>query len=127
MTTSLRDASLYERIYAVVRQIPAGKVASYGQVATTVGGCPARRVGYALSALKADNDVPWQRVINAQGKVSERSGGGGDSRQRRLLVEEGVTFDRQGRLDFRVHGWLGPEWEWLERNGFHPAPPPGIT
>ena len=59
---------LYERIYLVVRQIPPGKVATYGQVAQITGNCTARMVGYAMAACP--DDVPWQRVINAQGKVS---------------------------------------------------------
>ena len=62
----IRDSS-----YAVVRQIPAGKVASYGQIAEIVGDCTARVVGYAMAA--APDDVPWQRVVNAQGKVSPRA------------------------------------------------------
>lgn len=120
---SLRDAPVYERIYAVVRQIPAGKVTTYGQVAAMVGGCTARMVGYAMAALPDGSDVPWQRVINRQGKVSPRSSGLGSARQRQLLEAEGVTFDAQHRVDFDQVGWSGPEWPWLEANGFHPLPP----
>jgi len=108
---------LYERIYAVVRQIPRGKVATYGQAAGIVGGCSARMVGYAMAALPHNTDVPWQRVINRMGKVSPRSGGAGGALQRQMLEDEGVRFDRDGRVDFGEVGWRGPDWEWLEASG----------
>ncbi len=107
----LDSPRLYERIYAVVRRIPAGKVATYGQVATIVGRCSARTVGYAMAAVPTGSGIPWQRVINAQGKISDRRGGDGSLRQRRLLQEEGVLFDSQGRVDFRLVGWHGLEEE----------------
>jgi methylated-DNA-protein-cysteine methyltransferase-like protein len=121
--TDLRNAPLYDRIYAVTRQIPLGKVSTYGQIATIVGrGCTARQVGYAMAALRSDNkSVPWQRVINSRGEISLRAGEGG-ARQRGLLEAEGVEFDPQGRTDFNLFGWEGPDWEWLEQNGFNPAP-----
>lgn len=123
MSNNLKDASSYERIYAVVRQIPAGKVSTYGQVAAIVGGgCTAREVGYAMAALKVnDLAIPWQRVINAKGEISPR-GGEGPTIQRVLLEREGVTFDEQGRVDFNQVGWDGPLWEWLEEHQFNPAP-----
>ena len=120
-TTSLKDAPVYERIYAVVRQIPRGQVATYGQVAAIVGSCTARMVGYAMAALLAD-DVPWQRVINRQGQVSLRSSGHGSALQQQLLEAEGVKFDTEGRVDFSQVGWPGPDWAWLEQNGFYPNP-----
>jgi methylated-DNA-protein-cysteine methyltransferase-like protein len=101
-----QPAPLYTRIYAVVRQIPPGKIASYGQIAEVVGGCSARMVGYAMSALKEGMDVPWQRVINSMGKLSV-FGDFGNHLQRQLLEEEGVRFDAQGRIDFEIYGWLG--------------------
>lgn len=121
--TDLKNASLYERIYAVTRQIPPGIVSTYGQIATIVGrDCTARQVGYAMAALKAgDESVPWQRVINSQGEISLRPGQGG-VRQRQLLEAEGVEFDAQGRTDFNRFGWKGPDWEWLEQHAFSPAP-----
>src|SRR3954447_23796080 len=93
----------YARIYLVVQQIPAGKVATYGQIAVIVGNCTARMVGYALAALHSGKDVPWQRVINAQGKISFRADSGGNALQRRLLEEEGLRFDAQDRVDLRKH------------------------
>jgi len=120
---ALKDAPLYERIYAVTGQVPPGKVTTYGQIAAIVGrGCDARQVGYAMAALRADDrSVPWQRVINSQGQISLRPGVGGAS-QRQLLEAEGVEFDADGRTDFERFGWEGPDWEWLEQGGFNPAP-----
>jgi methylated-DNA-protein-cysteine methyltransferase related protein len=100
---------LYERIYAMVRRIPPGKVTTYGRIAELVGGCTARMVGYAMAALKRGTapDVPWQRVINAQGKISIHGDGIGNAMQRTLLEEEGVAFDADGRVDFYIFGWQG--------------------
>ncbi len=120
----LRDAGRYERIHAIVRQIPAGRVASYGQVAAMEGHCTARMVGYAMAALPEGSNVPWQRVINARGQVSERAGGGGTSPQRRRLEAEGVFFDSRGRVDFARAGWDGPDPRWLAHHGFRCAPRP---
>lgn len=93
-------------VYAVVRRIPKGRVATYGQVAALAGlGPHARQVGYALHALDPDADVPWQRVINARGEVSARSEPGVESLQRRLLEAEGVGFDARGRVDLARHRW----------------------
>lgn len=97
---------LYQRIYAIVRQIPSGKVTTYGQIARIVGGCTPRMVGYAMSATPTGSDIPWQRVINAQGKVSPHGDGFGTEMQRALLMEEGIVFDSQGRVDFDRFGWL---------------------
>ncbi len=122
ISNSLKEAPIYERIYAVVRQIPAGKVSTYGQISAIVGGCTARMVGYAMAALPFDTDVPWQRVINRQGKISPRGTGAGSALQRQLLEAEGVSFDRKNRVDFEEVGWHGPDWDWLEINEFYPAP-----
>lgn len=97
----------YTRIYALVRQIPYGKVATYGQVAELVGGVTARMVGYAMSALSDGTDVPWQRVINFKGKISPHGMGLGSLMQREILESEGVEFDAEGRIDFNRFGWLG--------------------
>ncbi len=96
----------YEEIYAVVRSIPRGKVATYGQVAA-LAGYPrhARQVGYALHALPDDNDVPWQRVINAKGEISARGEPVAAERQRALLELEGVEVDARYRVDLKVYRW----------------------
>ena len=101
---------LYHQIYDLVRQIPPGKVATYGQVAALVGGCTARMVGYAMAALKRGTapDVPWQRVINAKGKISVHGDGIGNAMQRVLLEQDGVQFDENDRVDFSRFGWIGP-------------------
>lgn len=99
--------SLYQRIYAVVARIPRGRVATYGQVAA-LAGLPrhARLAGYALHALPEGSPLPWQRVINARGEISPRSGPGWvEGWQRHLLEEEGVVFDLRGRVDLRRFGW----------------------
>jgi len=113
-------SSRHQRIYALARQIPEGRVASYGQLAK-LAGCGARLVGYAMAALPAASDVPWHRVINAGGAISRRRGGGGETRQRALLEAEGVRFDGAGRVDLEAVGWPGPGWDWLERHGYDPG------
>lgn len=119
----LKDAPIYERIYAITRQIPAGQVATYGQIAAMVGGCTPRMVGYAMAAVPIEADVPWQRVINSQGKISLRAGGSEGVLQRQLLEAEGVRFNPETeKVDFNKVGWVGPDWEWLAENGFQPAP-----
>jgi methylated-DNA-protein-cysteine methyltransferase-like protein len=93
-------------MYAVVRRIPKGRVATYGQVAL-IAGLPgqARRVGYALSNLPYDSDVPWHRVVNARGEISLRSEPGYCELQRALLEAEGVPFDSAGRIPLRRFRW----------------------
>ena len=107
----------HERIYAVVRRIPKGEVATYGQIARIVGRCTARMVGYAMAAVPEGSRAPWQRVINAQGMVSARSHGDGDVRQRVLLEKEGVMFDANGRVDLRIFQWQ------LSKNSLDPGLP----
>lgn len=110
---------LYERIYKVVRHVPQGKVATYGQVANIVGECSARMVGYALAALKPGSDVPWQRVINSKGKISLRNDGVEDQLQRHLLESEGVKFDSSGKIDLEKFGWSGLALKHLIENGLY--------
>jgi methylated-DNA-protein-cysteine methyltransferase-like protein len=102
-------SALYPRIYALVRQVPAGKVVSYGQIAKMVGGCSARMVGYAMAALKGSreiDDVPWQRVVNSRGTCSVFGDGFGNALQQQLLLGEGVAFDENGRVSSRQHWWI---------------------
>jgi methylated-DNA-protein-cysteine methyltransferase related protein len=96
----------YQKIYAVVRRIPRGRVATYGQVAT-LAGLPghARQVGYALHALPDGTAVPWHRVINARGEVSLRRRPGPELSQRILLEREGIRFDARGRVSLEACGW----------------------
>jgi methylated-DNA-protein-cysteine methyltransferase-like protein len=101
-------SELYRKIYAVVKRIPRGKVASYGQVAR-IAGFPrhARVVGYALHALKSGNSekVPWQRVISAQGHISLKDFDGGAIIQRKLLEQEGIEFGINDKVDWERFGW----------------------
>ena len=111
----------HQAIYEVVKTIPAGVVATYGQVAAIVG-CGPRLVGYALASLPAGMDVPWQRVINSQGKISTRSDGAADPRQRQALIREGIVFSLKGTVDLKRFGWDGPDWDWLYERGLQPPP-----
>jgi methylated-DNA-protein-cysteine methyltransferase-like protein len=96
----------YQRIYAVVRRIPRGRVATYGQVARLAGlDGHARQVGYALHALSVSADVPWHRVVNAFGEISPRSGDDSHELQRHLLEAEGVVFESNGRIVLQRFGW----------------------
>lgn len=112
-------------VWEIARQIPAGRVATYGQIGSYIpapeGMDPsayaafrARWVGQAMAACP--RDVPWQRVINAQGKISAR-GGEGVPAQRRLLEAEGVAFDARERVDLARYAWAGPSREWLLERG----------
>jgi methylated-DNA-protein-cysteine methyltransferase-like protein len=103
-----------QQVWQIVRQIPAGKVASYGQIAELIpppGGMDpksylafsARWVGGAMADCPAN--VPWQRVVNAQGKISLRDGA---ETQRELLEDEGVEFDERDKIDLKKYGWEGP-------------------
>ncbi len=96
----------YLRIYQIVREIPRGRVATYGQVATLAGlDGHARQVGYALHALPSSERIPWHRVVNARGEVSARTRGDSHELQRHLLEAEGVKFDARDRIDLDRYGW----------------------
>jgi methylated-DNA-protein-cysteine methyltransferase-like protein len=101
-------ASFFDQIQEVVRRIPPGKVATYGQIARMLGQPrAARTVGWALRAIPEGSDVPWQRVINSRGTISFSPGSPGADIQQALLEGEGVVFDDRGRVDLRVYGWAG--------------------
>ena len=102
----VRTSTPYEAFYAVVRKIPRGRVATYGQIAALADRPgAARQVGYALNALPGDGDVPWHRVINAQGRISPRSANDHDTEQRMLLEAEGVIFGPDGRISLERFRW----------------------
>jgi methylated-DNA-protein-cysteine methyltransferase-like protein len=97
----------FQLIYAVVAQVPKGCVATYGQIAR-LAGLPrrARLVGYALNALAKGNKLPWHRIVNAKGQVSERGDdGAGASLQRKRLEREGIKFDRRGVISLAQYRW----------------------
>ena len=107
-------AESYERIWRVISQIPYGKVANYGQIARIAGlGRRARMVGYALHSTPDYIDLPWHRVINAEGRISFPDGSASYKRQRRLLEAEGVVFIG-GRVDLNVYRWDPGADDWPE-------------
>ena len=95
----------YQKIWKTVERIPKGKVASYGQVAR-VSRLPnqARLVGYALHNLPHGIDIPWQRVINSQGRISFPELSSSYKQQRGLLEKEGIVF-LKGKIDLKRYGW----------------------
>jgi methylated-DNA-protein-cysteine methyltransferase-like protein len=104
--------AFYRRIYRVVRHIPRGRVATYGVVARLAGRPgAARTVGWALSALDDDSDVPWWRVINAAGRISVSSRHHSDVVQRALLLREGLKFAPGGAINLAVFGWPADAYE----------------
>lgn len=103
----------YKQVWNLVRQIPRGKVATYGQIAQILpppdtvdpeayAAFSPRWVGSAMAVCP--EDVPWQRIINAQGKISQRPGA---EKQRRLLEQESIVFVK-GRVDLKQYQWKGP-------------------
>jgi methylated-DNA-protein-cysteine methyltransferase-like protein len=115
-------------VWEIVSQIPPGRVSTYGQIAAMIPppgelnagnyrSFGARWVGGAMAACP--EDVPWQRVINSQGKISPRPGA---ERQRQLLEQEGVQFDERQQVDFARYGWEGPPEAWLKGHGLLPPP-----
>lgn len=100
------EKSTFEKIYDVVRQIPCGKVATYGQVATYAGNPRwARVVGYALHVNPEPIAIPCHRVVTRNGEVSKAFAFGGENIQRQLLAEEGVTFRNDGTVDLELYQW----------------------
>jgi methylated-DNA-protein-cysteine methyltransferase-like protein len=113
-------------VWLIVKQIPEGCVASYGQIASMIPPPPgvdpdqyrrlgARWVGTAMQACP--QGIPWQRVINSAGQISLPRGSAGADEQRALLEIEGILFDEKGRVDFSQAGWAGPEADWLSEQG----------
>ena len=100
-----------QRVHSIVALIPHGKLATYGQVADWIGayGC-ARQVGWALRRLSLPSHIPWQRVVNAQGRISmSLSREGSDWIQRELLIAEGIPVDPEGRLPLKSFLWMPDE------------------
>ena len=113
-TSPPNQQAYYAQVWDLVRQIPYGKVVTYGQIAKMLpppqgveieayAAFGPRWVGGAMA--NCPDDVPWQRVINSQGKISPRPGGA--ERQRILLEEEGIVFVKD-KVDFKKYGWRGP-------------------
>lgn len=127
------DPSFNAKVWEIVREVPAGAVTTYGQIASMIPPpedypldqhlrLSPRWVGQAMNACP--DDVPWQRVINSQGKISERPGFGVVV-QRKLLEDEGVVFDERDRVDLKHYAWQ-PDAAWLRDQGLvAPEPDPG--
>lgn len=99
-------ASTFDLIYDIVRRIPRGKVATYGQIAALAGNPRlSRAVGYALHVNPDPAGIPCFRVVNREGRVSPAFAFGGENRQIALLEAEGVTFTREGYVDMEKHLW----------------------
>ncbi len=107
----------YERIYDLVRQIPRGRVTTYGQLSAMCGIADSRKVGEAMNASQG---LPWQRVINSRGEISIKGATG--ARQRELLEGEGIEFDANGHVDLDKYGWV-PDPQWLTEHGYRTPPP----
>lgn len=106
-TAKMSRVTTYDRIYLVIRRVPRGRVATYGQVAELAKASGPRQVGYALHALPEGHDLPWHRIINARGMISLDSVMGGANLQRALLEAEEVVFDANGRVDLKRFQWKG--------------------
>jgi methylated-DNA-protein-cysteine methyltransferase-like protein len=115
-TSPPNQQAYYEEVWHLVRQVPLGKVATYGQIAQMISppegvdpkeykAFSPRWVGSAMAACP--DDVPWQRVINSQGKISQRPGA---ERQRQLLETEGIPFVKD-KVDLKLYQWHGPDQE----------------
>lgn len=114
------EPSFDQRVWAAVALIPPGRLATYGQIAELIGawGC-ARQVGWALRRLPLPSPIPWQRVVNSQGRIAMSLGReGSDWMQRELLLAEGIPVDGEGRLPLARFRWQVVELPAV------PAPPP---
>ena len=102
--------NLYQAIYRIVKQIPVGCVATYGQIADRAG-YPgyARQVGYALHVTPENLEIPWHRVINAKGEISLRKTGPFGNIHKILLEAEGIQFDINGKVPLDEFMWVPPE------------------
>lgn len=108
MKTKEPNFSFYKQVYDLVCEIPKGKVTTYGNIAYLLGKPRAARVvGYALNALKkTETKVPWQRVINSNGMISFKGDIFRANLQKKLLEQEGIEFDENGKIDLQKYGWL---------------------
>lgn len=98
--------SFYERVIDIIKNIPEGRVATYGQVARYAGNPRAsRQVAYILHSSTERESLPWHRVINSKGSISLRQKHGYEL-QKQMLEKEGITFDDRNRVDLECFGWL---------------------
>ena len=101
-----QKSNTFTQIYDIVRQVPYGKVATYGQIAELAGNKRLSRVvGYALHVNPDPDGIPCYRVVNRFGETSKAFAFGGEDVQRRLLEDEGVRFTAEGRVDLKRYLW----------------------
>lgn len=91
--------NFFQKVYGVVKKIPQGKVATYGQIAEAIGTKDARKVGFALHANKNFSDVPCHRVVNKDGRLAPGYAFGGPNEQKLILIAEGVKFVDETHVD----------------------------
>lgn len=100
-------STFHRRVIAIIKRVPKGKVVTYGQVAAMAGSPRgARQVSWTLHTAGAKENLPWQRVINREGKISIAKGDGYEL-QKAMLIDEGVKFDRKDVVDLEKYGWGG--------------------
>lgn len=105
------DKTYREKVYEIVREIPTGKVMTYGQIAEILGaGYTARTIGYVMHAADTEN-VPWQRVINSQGSCSTDKLLLPHNIQQKILEDEGVIFSEKGKCDLDKYRWFPEGFE----------------
>lgn len=103
-----KTVTFTQRVIIAIKYVPRGKVATYGLIALVAGNPRgARQVAWTLHSVTEKEKLPWHRLINSQGKISLPKGGGYET-QKELLIEEGVTFDRQDRIDLDRFLWQPP-------------------
>lgn len=105
-------ATDYDPIYALIREVPKGEVASYGMIASLIPGVGPRQVARAMRT--APKGLAWYRIITSSGAMADHSGA---EEQRRLLKKEGVAFRKNGAVDWTAHLWRGPSQKWIDRSG----------
>lgn len=124
----------FRAVWDIVRQIPRGQVSSYGQIASMIPpyaelepermrSLAPRWVGTALRKTPRGLDIPWQRVINSRGTISFPAGSAKAEEQQRILEQEGVEFDSDGKVDFKAVGWAGPCDDYLLSHNLLPPRP----
>jgi methylated-DNA-protein-cysteine methyltransferase-like protein len=105
------DKNYREKVYEIVREIPPARVMTYGQIAEILGeGYTARTVGYVMHAAETEN-VPWQRVINSQGKCSTDKLLLPHNIQQKILEDEGIVFNEKGKCDLNIYRWFPEGFE----------------
>ncbi len=101
-----------QKIYALIREVPKGEVASYGMIASLLSGVGPRQVARALRT--APKGLPWYRIITSSGAMADHAGA---EEQRRRLKKEGVAFRKNGAVDWKTCRWRGPSQQWIDASG----------